>query len=200
MPSSTLRHLGNQPGQPVMQPAFVPSYRASEPLIGPWSFQAAGVEAAGLAQYATTSQTYPAASRVLAFMFVLADYYLVQKVWWVNGTTATTDSADVGVYNEAGTVLLVSGGSTAIATANVVQEIDCTDTLLKPGRYWCAYVQGGVTATPICANGIAVGTMRCLGFAQMAGSGSTLGATFTPAALVSNIFPMFGIASRTQVA
>ena len=30
----------------------------------------------------------------------------------------------------------------------LLQEKDCTDTLFQPGRYWCAYVQGGTTATP----------------------------------------------------
>lgn len=170
-------------------------------MLGTWSL-ASGI---GLEQSFSggnlQSTTYPAASRVIAWMMQIAEPFVVRKLWAVNGTTATTDSRDVGVYNEDGTTLLVSAGSHAIATANVVQEADCTDTLLVPGRYWCAYVQGGTTATPMAfAAGAGVGVMRCYGGAQMAGSGSTLGASFTPAALASNVMPLCGIAGRTQVA
>jgi hypothetical protein len=42
--------------------------------------------------------------------------------------------------------------------------------------------------------------MRCIGVAQMAGSGSTLGSTFTPAAIAAANFPLMGIANRTVVA
>lgn len=197
MPSSELRHLGNQPGQPIMQPAFPPSYRPDDVLISPLSLNALGTHLS--AENATlASQTYPSANQARAYMFCLADYFLVRKVWWMNGTTATTDSADVGVYTEAGS-RLVSGGGTAIATASVVQEVDVTDTLLAPGRYWCAYAQNGVTATP---TGLAPANvpLRCMGVAQMA-TAYVLPATFTPAAVSgTGVLPFFGIASRTQVA
>lgn len=197
MPSATSRHYDNA-RSPISLP-FPPSYRPNDVLIGPWSWCACGEELTGMAASNFASTTYPAASRVIAYPFEIADYFLVRKVWWVNGTTATTDSADVGVYDEAGTTLIVSAGSTAIATANVVQEKDCTDTLLAPGRYWLAYVQGGTTATPM-ASPTAVALLRAMGCAQMAGSGSTLGSTFTPAAIASAVLPLFGIAGRTQVA
>ncbi len=197
MPSS----IFNRPqiGLPLMQLASPGSYRPPDVLIGPLSWAACGEELTGMAASNFVSTAYPASSRVIAYPFEIADYFLVQKVWWMNGTTATTDSADVGVYSESGTTLIVSGGSTGIATANVVQEKDCTDTLLQPGRYWCAYVQGGTTATPI-ASAAAIGLLRSMGCAQMAGSGSTLGATFTPAAIASAVLPLCGIAGRTQVA
>lgn len=140
------------------------------------------------------SSTYPAANRALAFPFVIAHPFLVRKVFWLNGTTATTDSADVGVYTEAG-ALLVSGGGTAISGASGTQEVNVTDTLLRPGRYWCAYAQNGVTATPIMSATVA-GLLRAVGCAQMA-TAYVLPATFTPAAVASANFPVFGIASRT---
>lgn len=198
MPSALLRHLGNQPGQPVMQPAFPPSYRPDDVMIHTLSENAVGGPMKGQ-NAAPSSNTYPASSRVLAFPFELGDYFLVRKVFWCTGTTATTDSCDVGVYTESGATLLTSGGSTLIAGAATIQEKDCTDVLLAPGRYWCAYVQGGVTATPMAVNVTQIPAMRATGCAQMAGSGSTLGATFTPAACASGVFPIFGIASRTQI-
>lgn len=198
MPSATTRHLAGL--QPTLQLAFPPSYRPNDVLIGAWSWQACGEDIAGLIHpNFGIASAYPAASRVLAYPFEIGDGFLVQKVWWLNGTTVGTDSHDCGVYTEDGTTLLVSGGSTLSAGANAVQEVDCTDTLVLPGRYWCAFVSGGTTATPV-QGGSSAATTRCMGVAQQAGSGSTLGSTFTPVAAAAATYIVCGIAGRTQVA
>lgn len=176
----------------------IPSLGADYPqpnqhVIATWSTNAVGQDLAAMVALFASS-TYPAANRALAFPFVIAHPFLVRKVFWLNGTTATTDSADVGVYTEAG-ALLVSGGGTAISGASGTQEVNVTDTLLRPGRYWCAYAQNGVTATPIMSATVA-GLLRAVGCAQMA-TAYVLPATFTPAAVASANFPVFGIASRT---
>lgn len=200
MPTSIVRGgVGNT--LPLAQLAFPATYRANDVLIHPFSHQADGGSAFGLLNSTIASRTYPASNRALGFQFCLADPFTVMKVWWLNGATATTDNADVGVYTEAGTTLLVSGGSTLIATASIVQEKDCTDTMLAPGRYWCVYNQNGVTATPSGWSAGAAGLIRVTGggWAQFAGA-VPLGASFTPAALAGTVFPFFGIAGRTQVA
>jgi len=199
MPSSVIRH-GQGLVRPVAYPTSPASYRPDDVIISGYSLCASGVELGALTTASATynSATYPATNRALGFMFTLADYYLVRKVWWMNGTTATTDSADVAVYTEDGATRLVAAGSTAIATASVVQEVDVTDTLLAPGRYWCVYNQNGVTATPVMtAHSAAVA--RAAGWAQFAGA-VPLGTTFTPAGVAAANLPLFGIASRTQVA
>lgn len=198
MPSSTLRHLGNQPAQPVIQPAFRPAFQPNDVLISSLSPQALG-DTGTLGVGFAGNQTYPAASRVLATPLVLGEPFLVRKVWTLNGSTAGTDSWDIGVYSEDGTTLLVHSGSTLSAGTLQLQEVDVTDTLLVPGRYWMAFIQGGTTAqivgfTPVVA------LLRAAGAAQQAGSGSTLGSTFTPAAIASAVFPYFGISSRVQTA
>lgn len=198
MPSATHRLLGNPQGA-IQGLAFPASYRPNDVLISPMSLCAAGIDTYLLSATAFASGTYPASNRALGYMFEIADYFLVRKVWWFNGTTATTNNADVGVYSEDGATKLVSGGSTLIATANVVQEIDCTDTLLPPGRYWCVYNQNGTTATPMLNSTASVGLLRVMGWAQFAGAVS-LGAAFTPAAIATTGVPFFGIAGRTQVA
>lgn len=198
MPTSITRG-GVGSGRPLEGFAFPASYRPNDTLISVWSWQACGEELTGI-QLGVFASGAVVTNRVYGFMFGLADSFLVQKVWWNNGTTATTNQADVGVYDEAGTTLLVSAGSQNIATANVVQEFDVTDTLLKGGqRYWCCYAQNGTTATPICMGASTVGALRAVGVAQFAGA-VPLGATFTPAAVANLNFPMFGIAGRTQVA
>ena len=194
MPSSVIRHRFGQ----VLAVSGPASYQPEDPIISPLSRCALGVEYSSSIAAALASSTYPATNRALGFMFCLGDYFLVRKVWWLNGTTATTDSADVAVYTEDGATRLVAAGSTAIATANVIQEVDVTDTLLAPGRYWCVYNQNGVTATPFMFASTVV-TARAMGWAQFAGA-VALGTTFTPAAIAAANVPYFGIANRTQVA
>lgn len=140
---------------------------------------------------------YPAANRAFFVQFAIAFPFVVRKMFWFNGTTAATDSADVGVYTEEG-ARVVSGGGTAISGANTLQEVDVTDTLLQPGRYWFAYAQNGTTATPWVA-APATAVARVLGGAQMS-SAYVLPSTFTPAALASSLIPFVGIASRTLAA
>jgi hypothetical protein len=171
--------------------------RPNDHIIHTTSWCAIGEDFMGL-QNGTpyASSTYPAASRAQAVPFEIAFPFLVRKVFWMNGTTATTDSIDVGVYTEAGT-RLVSGGGTAVSGANATQEVDVTDTLLHPGRYWLAYAQNGVTATPMAVvSGAAL--FRAAGGAQMA-SAYVLPTTFTPAGAASGVMPLCGIASRTLV-
>lgn len=168
--------------------------RFNEHIITPMSFCSIGVDMAGFVAPVIASATYPAANRALACPFAIAAPFLVRKVFWWNGTTATTDSIDVGVYDEAG-ARLVSGGGTAVSGAASTQEVDVTDTLLEPGRYWLAYAQNGTTATPQMTTAGLV-HLRAMGCAQMA-SAYVLPATFVPAAVAAANFPIMGIASRT---
>lgn len=142
-----------------------------------------------------TASTWPGAPMSHAWPFVISHPFLVRKVFWVNGTNATTDSADVGVYDAALT-LLVAGGGTAIASANVVQEVDVTDTLLKPGRYFMAYTQNGTTAT-VVSHALTSANARAMGLFQQTASAYPLPNPFVSAVLGSIQLPVFGIASRT---
>lgn len=196
MPSSTSRLITS--GMDPRQYAYRPSYRPDDVLIGTWARQAIGDDLSALAPSTFASAAYPASNRALGFPFELGDSFLVQKVWWVNGTTATTNNADVAVYSEDGATRHVAAGATLIATANVVQEVDVTDTLLKAGRYWCVYNQNGTTATPMAVTTAAI-LLAATGAAQFAGA-VPLGTTFTPAQVASAFFPLFGVAGRTQVA
>lgn len=197
MPTSAWRRTAG-----LMPLAAIPSLgadypRPNDPLIATWSWCCVGQLFHSTAASNTTSITYPGASRALAVPFEIAYPFLVRKVFWLNGTTASTDSADVGVYTEAG-ARLVSGGGTAISGTNSMQEVDVTDTLLRPGRYWLAYAQNGVTATPYGFSTTAA-VWRACGAAQMA-SAYVLPSTFTPAAVAGTTIPLFGIAARTLAA
>jgi len=167
--------------------------RPNEHIITPLSYCANGVDMAGMVTPNYASATYPSSNLALACPFEIAGSFLVRKVFWFNGTTVGTNNVDVGVYDESGT-RLVSGGGTLSAGASGTQEVDVTDTLLKAGRYWLAYVQNGTTLTPIMsASGIAL--LRSMGCAQMA-TAYPLPTTFVPAAIANANFPLMGIASR----
>lgn len=188
------------PGQAI--PGVPPSWRMPMPLIGPLSWEAIGADMNGLVAPNFASATHPSANRGIGFPFELGDPYLVSKVWWMNGTTASTDTVDVAVYTEAGgaSSRLVAGGGAVASGASTIQSIDCTDVLLMPGRYWCVHAQSGVTATTV-ASAPSIATLRCTGAAQMASAASAgvLGTTWTPAAIASAYIPLFGIAGRPQV-
>lgn len=166
-------------------------------IISTVSVAAIGTELNGTQSPAFASNTYPSANRALACQFVIGAPFLVRKVFWLNGATVTTDSIDVGVYTDAG-ARVVSGGGTAASGANVCQEVDVTDTILKPGRYWLAYAQNGVTVTPVMA-GQTAALLRVIGCAQM-DTAYVLPSTFTPAAVSGVGIPLMGIASRTVAA
>lgn len=172
--------------------------RPSPHIIGTWSNEVIGAEIGGILSTNSSSGTYTTGSTAIALPLCLAHPFLVRKVWWFNGTTATTDSADVGVYTEAGS-RLVSGGGTAISGASGLQEVDVTDTPLRPGRYWLCYVQNGTTATPVRWALGSAPLGRAIGIAQM-GTAYPLPTTLTPAALTMTALPLFGIASRTLAA
>lgn len=173
--------------------------RPNDHIIATWSYCAIGEDLRGQAAANFASGTYPGSGRVIAFPFIVAHPFLVRKVFWFNGTTATTDSVDVGVYkldDPSSTSRVVSGGGTLASGASGTQEVNVTDTLLPPGRYYCAYTQNGTTATPILSTA-AVVTLRVAGCIQQTASGYPLPSTLSVAAVSSANIPLFGIASRT---
>jgi hypothetical protein len=201
MPTSDLMHgvVNRQLTSVSFQTAH--TFRPSPVMISSLSWEATGEDITGAAVTQLASGTYPGANRSLGFPFQLADPFLCMKVWWMNGTTVGTDIADVGIYTEAGTKLVSATTPPTVAGANVIQEADCTDTLIPPGRYWCVYAQSGTTATPTM-NPLGPAHSRPMGWAQMASgmSGNALVATFVPAAVAGTNVPHHGVAGRTQVA
>lgn len=206
MPSRSTGIPGIMSGIRLAQavPGMPPSWRPPMPLISPMSYEALGEDLAGMFANAFASTTHPGANIGTGYPFELSDYFLVQKVWWMNGTTVGTDTIDVAVYTEAGgaSSRLVAGGGAVAAGANAIQEIDCTDTLLAPGRYWCVHAQSGVTATTMASGTPGNTVLRGMGVAFMAAasSGGVLGTTWTPGSTAQAYLPLCGIAGRSQAA
>lgn len=65
--------------------------------------------------------------------------FTIAQFFWMNGTTASAGNTLMGVYNEAGTSVLVNTALTANGATGSLQTVDITDfTLSGPARYWIA--------------------------------------------------------------
>jgi hypothetical protein len=77
---------------------------------------------------------------------VLPTSTVVRRFFWANGATASTNTVQVGIYNDDLTTFLL-GTATLSAGANALQFDNVTDTPISAGRYWMAVVLNGTTAT-----------------------------------------------------
>lgn len=139
---------------------------------------------------AASGGTWPVNNLALFFPIIVSSpctvYHMAVEV------TTQSGNVDVGIYNEA-LSLLVSAGSTAVAAAGL-QSFNIADTVLAPGLYYLAMA---------CSTTVAAfrrlphqGTeMRVFGAAQQA-TALPLPATATFAALAQNYMP--GIAAYTR--
>lgn len=166
-------------------------------IISPASRLSLGSELAAHAIAAPGSAAWPSANLAIYVPFVLAESVTVVKLWWNNGA-AVSGNVDVGIYNSSLT-RLISAGSTAQATANVLQAADVTDTAMGPGQFYMAlacdnttaeFVRWSVATTPIA---------RGWGMAQQA-TAFALPDPAVPVVSTSGYLPLFGLSLRTLVA
>lgn len=123
--------------------------------------------------------------------------FLVRKVWWVNGGTAS-GNVDVGVYSMGGARIL-SCGSTAQAGTTAIQSAapSAGSVLLTPGAYYLAIALSSATGTIIqIAN--AARYMAANGCAQQA-TALPLPDPATPATVTRTNLPVFGIADVVTI-
>jgi hypothetical protein len=76
----------------------------------------------------------------------------VQRILVQIGGTSS-GNLDVGIYDESGNKK-VSAGTTAMGTANQVQSITLTATVLAPGRYYLAIAVDNTTAVLYNTTGV----------------------------------------------
>lgn len=117
----------------------------ARPSITPFHDESLGVPIAAIASSSPASAAWVTAQTGLYVPFVIAEPVLCKKLFWYNGATASGNVC-VAVYTDDGK-RLVTTGSTAQATINVIQEVDVTDTLIPAGRNWMALAGGATTLT-----------------------------------------------------
>jgi hypothetical protein len=116
--------------------------------------------------------------------------YLVQRVFWINGSTITTTNVDCGLYSIEGSKLL-SSGSIAMVGATTIQYASVTPILLNPGRYYMAWTCNNTTSRAYVATVTAPhGEMSGL---QQQATALPLPAAMTPAVYAGQGWPICGI-------
>lgn len=146
-----------------------------------------------LQRVAQASAAWASANRAVYMPFTLSTSYLVQRLWWANGS-AVAGNVDCGIYTSDG-VRLVSTGSTAQAGTSVVQSVSITPLLLTPGRYYMGLAASSTSATFLSDTVFLVPGL--VGLAQEA-SALPLPAQATFAATTGRLY-VCGITSRTVI-
>lgn len=90
------------------------------------------------------NRAWPGANKAMFYPFIVDKPVTVYQMSYINSTTPVAN-ADVGIYDIRGN-RLVSSGSVAGGSANVINIIDIADTLLAPGYYFSAMVTDGTTS------------------------------------------------------
>lgn len=164
----------------------------SKSIINTMSFEAIGASIIG---FSWTSLAWPTTNTAIFIPFRIAYPITIVKMFWYNGATVS-GNIDTGIYNSEGT-RLVSIGSTAQATINVIQVVDITDTTLEPGLYYMALAADNTTSTFRMLNALAVQS-RSFGVYSVATS-FVLPSSVTYAGAITNPIPLIGLTTKTTV-
>lgn len=141
-----------------------------------------------------TNATWPAANLAIYVPFRLQERMIVVKMF-VPTEAGGTDDFDVGIFTAEGTKL-VSSGATAQSAFNR-NEVDVTDTLLDPGRYYFGLAMDGTTAATRGFNASNAGLLGAIGLLQEAGA-MPLPANMTPAVYAQTRLPLISASMRTS--
>jgi hypothetical protein len=126
-----------------------------------------------------TSATRTWVANLVVYMpFVLQWDYPVKRLFWANGSNASS-SVDMGVFSREG-VKLFSTGITAQVGASEIQYVT-VDRLLSHGAYYLAWTCNGTTSRAHTFGGTAAAA-RLSGFYEETTGVFGLPATWTPVA------------------
>lgn len=145
---------------------------------------------------ATTSTT--AGSQIAQFFpWAVEMPTKIVKGFVMNGASVN-GNVDVGVYDWAFNKI-VSIGATLQAGANAIQELDITDTVINPGRYWIAFLCTG-TGTVFARSAADENIMPLIPILELTGQTAlpaTAAAVKSTAA--TPIIPLFGFSTDTVI-
>lgn len=104
----------------------------SRQTINVFSAEMLGYELVAMGGAAIADVT-PGANATIHHPLILSSSFVVNQIFWVNGTTVAGNT-DIGIYNEDGSALLVSTGATANSGSGTIQIVNVTDYRLSPNR------------------------------------------------------------------
>jgi hypothetical protein len=123
------------------------------------------------------------------------------KGWWLNGSSAGTTAAEVGIWDEAYNKITTTGS--VVGSGNDIPQSSAlaTTVTLGPGRYYM-----GMAANQTTTNRWSRFSVATVGVALWQGLGcwkqaaitlGSLAATATPADITNVALPAFGLLTRT---
>lgn len=136
----------------------------------------------------------PVANQAYYLPFVVARPFTVYRMAWISGSSA--GNVDAGVYSFSGS-RLVSTGSTAMAGANAIQQVDVTDTDLVPSRYYLAIAFSSASASPLGNSPGGLAPQWALAGGKQEASAFPLPATATFAVATADKFPVIAAIGRS---
>lgn len=180
---------------PPLSPAvIVPGGRCSMPAMRELIVSAA---ASGASPWSD------AADGLLAYPFVVEAPTLINKFFWVNGTSVTTSTSDMALYDASFNKVGTATGSITNANINVPQATAPSGGAftIPPGLYYCAITHAQTTTGHFfrwSSGTFGIAVWKSLGCWKMAAqaAGSTP-ATATPGAITNVAFPLCGIVTRS---
>lgn len=175
--------------------------RAVPPVITPFSDESLGDGIAatlvtmGDTAAAMASSTWPASDLAIYIPFeIYEEATITQLLWWVGATSS--GNLDVGVYDDQFNKIVSAGNTAMSATVNVIQELNVTDTVIQPGRYYLAGKLSNTTGTIFrfaAADELSLGNYAL--YEQALGGGAALPDVATPviSTKASPIIPCIGV-------
>lgn len=169
--------------------------QAAPPFVSPYSsgsFYSSHKSIGGVASN-LASATYTAANKVLYFPIDISRVCTAYRFFWVNGTTASTDNIQVGLYDLSGNALQ-RGASTLASGVSQPQFDNITDFVVYPARYYLAIWCNGNT-THLLRTAAGLNSQRMSGAFEQTNQ-SSLPQTATFATNNFNYMPLFGFTTR----
>jgi len=105
----------------------------------------------GTGLLAASGTTWQANNLAYYYPFTLYDWATAYQLLFFVGATAS-GNVDVGIYDSQ-KHLVVSSGSTAMGTANTVQQLNIADTVLAPGDYLLGVACSSTSGTSFIIGG-----------------------------------------------
>ncbi len=174
-------------GFPQVPSSVTPQYI---PVYSPWSVT---LEANLIGNVTTSPATTTWVSGLAVYVpFVIPFEYVVQRVFWINGSVVTTTNVDCGIYTVDGTRLYSTTPTTQVGAISFQAVTLGTPLLLSPGRYYMAWTCDNTT-NRANAQAVTAANGRQVGLLQQS-SVATLPATATFAAYAGQGLPTVGMA------
>lgn len=102
---------------------------------------------------AVTASVWGAANKAYYYPFTLYDWATVYQFLLFVGSSSA-GNVDIGIFDSQGNKVISTGSTAMSATANTIQEINVTDTVLAPGEYFIG-VSRDTTSGNVMATGVA---------------------------------------------